>query len=264
MNSPKASSPYFSRLKTFAFLYKYDEAIRFLAKNLAEIEDWDFSDSQTERFSILKNYIEFTFRRIKQENKIVFSEDNKFASFNLGLQTDNLEDIFLFFTKNNKNGPPYFLKAFLKESDNLMINNFSQNIPEIANYFSKPEDLIFNPKLNLIPNIDHIIKDNIDRFPAELKNQDKRDVRRALIGSIDEVKKRLRTNYKIAIPQFYEGRIQLLIPLCLTRGSSNPDLALAVEKVNISTYTARTCLTLKMAYINARLIVKPQSNWLKP
>ena len=45
---------------------------------------------------------------------------------------------------------------------------------------------------------------------------------------------------------------------------TNPDLALVVHKIENNTYTARTCLTLKMAYNNARLIVKPQSTWLKP
>jgi hypothetical protein len=84
-----------------------------------------------------------------------------------------------------------------------------------------------------------------------------------LFGAIDEVKKKVRTNYKIAIPQYYDGKIQLLLPLCLTAGSPNPDLALVIHRLNDKTYTARTCLTLKMAYNNARLIVKPQSDWLK-
>ena len=84
------------------------------------------------------------------------------------------------------------------------------------------------------------------------------------MGAIDEVKKKVRTNYKIAVPQYYDGKIQLLLPLYFTSGSSNPDLALVAHKLNDNTYTARTCLTLKVAYNNARLIVKPQSNWLKP
>ena len=72
------------------------------------------------------------------------------------------------------------------------------------------------------------------------------------------------TNYKIAVPQFYNNKFQLLLPLNLTVGSPNPDLALVAQKLNNKTYTARTCLTLRMAYNNARLIVRPQSNWLKP
>ena len=90
------------------------------------------------------------------------------------------------------------------------------------------------------------------------------EIRRRLDGAIEEVKKRVKTNYKLAVPQFYNNRIQLLLPLNLTPGSPNPDLALAIHKISDDTYTARTCLTLKMAYNNARLIVKPQSVWLKP
>ena len=42
---------------------------------------------------------------------------------------------------------------------------------------------------------------------------------------------------------------------------SNPDLALTVTKKN-GYYQAHTCLTLDMAYNNARLIAKPESTWL--
>lgn len=144
------------------------------------------------------------------------------------------------------------------------MRHFSSNLPDIANFFEKPELLIFNPKCELIPDIEHIITDNKSRFPAHLQNADDSELRRQLVGAIDEVKKKVRTNYKIAIPQYYAGRIQLLLPLCLTAGSPNPDLALVVQKLNATTYKASTCLTLKMAYNNARLIVKPQSEWLKP
>jgi hypothetical protein len=257
-----------SELFKFAVIPNYNNAVSFLAESLAENEEWDFSDSASKSYSILKNYLEFTFRKLQQEKKISFTSDNKFAAFNTGLMTDNLEDIFAFFEeyKNPRAGfnTPYCFKAFLKKSDNNILRHFSNNIPEIANFFEKPELLIFNPKCELIPDIDHIIKDNIDRFPIHLHRADDAELRRQVTGAIDEVRKRVRTNYKIAVPQYYDGKIQLLLPLCLTSGSPNPDLALVVHRLNDKTYTARTCLTLKMAYNNARLIVKPQSNWLKP
>ena len=81
------------------------------------------------------------------------------------------------------------------------------------------------------------------------------EIRRRLIGAINEAQRKVRSNYKMAVPQYYEGKIQLLLPLCLTPGSPNPDLALVTHKISSNTYTARTCLTLKMAYNNARLIV---------
>ncbi len=257
-----------SELFTFAVYPSYNNAIKFLAEDLASYEEWNYSDATDKKYPILKNYLEFTFRKLKNETKIAYTPNNKFACFNTGLVTENLEDIFAFFEEYRNPRPgstvPFCFKAFLKESDNNILRNFSGNIPDIANFFDKPDLLIFNPKCRLIPDIDHIIQDNISRFPVHLRGADDGELRRQLIGAIDEIKKKVRTNYKIAVPQYYDGKIQLLLPLCLTAGSPNPDLAMVVHKLNEDTYTARTCLTLKMAYNNARLIVKPQSNWLKP
>jgi hypothetical protein len=262
-----AKSNHTLELFKFAFFPDYNASIAYLAENLADPEYWDFSDATTRNYSILKNYLEFTFRKLQSEKKIVFTGDNKFASFNTGLVTRNLEEIFAFFEiyKNPKpnHSTPYCFKVFLKKSDNSILSNFGHSIPEVANYFEKPELLILNPKCELIPDIEHIIGDNIARFPVHLQKADGAELRRQLFGAIDEVKKKVRTNYKIAIPQYYDGKIQLLLPLCLTAGSPNPDLALVIHRLNDKTYTARTCLTLKMAYNNARLIVKPQSDWLK-
>lgn len=260
--------PYHPQLFDFAYFPGYDNAIEYLADTLAAPEEWDFSDARNKNNTILKTYLEFTYRRLKEENKVAFTSNNSHACFNTGVVTNNLEDIFAFFEKHRN--PPqgssqqFCFKAFIKESDGQLLKYFSSNIPDVANYFHKPEDLIFNPRLRLIPNIDHIITDNADRFPDHLKGAAEDELRRQIVGSIDETKRKVRTNYKIAVPQYNNGRIQLLLPLCLTAGSPNPDLALLVHKVDDSTYTARTCLTLKMAYQNARLIVKPQSNWLKP
>lgn len=62
------------------------------------------------------------------------------------------------------------------------------------------------------------------------------------------------------MPQFYGGRIQLLLPLCLT--GDKPELALTIQRED-GFYAARTCLTLDMAYNNARLICRPETSWIK-
>jgi len=56
--------------------------------------------------------------------------------------------------------------------------------------------------------------------------------------------------------------IQLLILLCL----ANPniaDLAIVVEDYG-TMYRAATCVNLDMAINNARLLAKPDRDWLKP
>lgn len=196
-----------TELFKFAFFPDYQNSIKYLADNLADNEDWDFSDTRDKTFSILKNYLEFTFRKLQNEKKIVFTNDNKFACFNTGLVTDKLEDIFAFFEKYRNPRPgttvAWCFKAFLRKSDNQIINNFSHNIPDVANYFEKPDLLLFNPKFELIPDIEHIIEDNKERFPDHLKNSDSAELSRYLWGAIDEVKKKVRTNYKLAVPQYY-------------------------------------------------------------
>lgn len=260
---------YVSALFTFAYFPKYDKAIEYLAENLADPEDWEFSDASKKNYSILKNYLEHIFRKIQAEGKVTYTNNNSHACFNTGLVTRNLEPIFACFDafcdlhQGGKHSP-YCFKAFLKESDIHFLTTFPTNHPDIADFFQKPEDLIFNPRCKLIPQLDHIIEDNLTRFPAHIQVLESNEIRRQLDGAIEEVKKRVKTNYKLAVPQFYNNRIQLLLPLNLTPGSPNPDLALAIHKISEDTYTARTCLTLKMAYNNARLIVKPQSVWLKP
>jgi Domain of unknown function (DUF3825) len=258
---------YNNQLFKFAYFIKYDESIEYLAENLASPEQWNYSSTSHKNYPILKSYLEYTHSRLKQEQKIKYTSDNQFAAFNTGLVTPNLEDIYAFFeasTNPSSNSSPYFFKAFLKESDSRVLKYFSENIPEVANYFSDPSQLIFNPKLRLVINIDHIIEDNLNRFPKHLQAADPSELRRQITGATEEIKKKVRNNYKLAVPQFYNSKFQLLLPLCLTNGSPNPDLALVVSKLNNTTYTARTCLTLRMAYNNARLIVEPQSNWLKP
>ena len=69
-------------------------------------------------------------------------------------------------------------------------------------------------------------------------------------------------NYKLAVPHYFKGQIQLLIPLCFGK-TDNPDLALVLTKMD-GYYQAHTCLSMDMAYLDARLIAKPESNWLLP
>lgn len=247
----------------FAFFKDFDLDIGKLA-SIAAPEDWNFSNEQSKTNKILKNYLEHTFRKLRTDSKLMYTSDNHFACFNTGLFTLNYESIFTLFEKNRNppanNPSQLFFKGFYKESDTALLTIFSGKLPERANYFDDPSLLIFDTKLDIVPDIEHIIEDNAARFPKNLN----RDARRILLsGAIEETKKKVRANYTIAIPQYYSGRIQLLLPLCLTPGSPNPDLALVLDKLT-GVYKSNTCLTVQMAYNNARLIVKPYSNWLQP
>ena len=83
-------------------------------------------------------------------------------------------------------------------------------------------------------------------------------------GSVKAARERLRRNYKIAVPQYFitSGTIQLLIPLCLA-AQDTADLAIVVEDYG-TMYRASTCLTLDQAMNNARLLARPDRDWLNP
>ncbi|MES2387407.1 MAG: DUF3825 domain-containing protein [Bacteroidota bacterium] len=64
-----AKGTYTNPLFDFAYFPSYLDSIRFLAEELADKEDWDFHDSGAKSYSILKNYLDFTFRKLSQEKR---------------------------------------------------------------------------------------------------------------------------------------------------------------------------------------------------
>ena len=58
----------------------------------------------------------------------------------------------------------------------------------------------------------------------------------------------------------YQGRVQYLLPICLT-DMEQPDLAMTLTIMD-GYYLGNTCLTLEMAYLNARLLSRPVAHWL--
>ena len=222
-------------------------------------ENWDYSKHPTGKNPILTNYIQHIFCKIQAEEKIEYEDD--FCCFNTGLTTENQEEIFGYLQKNKKPGTtiPYFFIGWRKSSDRAL-SKFGK-LAEAASFIDDPSDLIYNTKLELRINVDHIILDNKNRFPHPFNNMDNYMLSNILNGTIEDAKRRVRRNYKTAIPQYYKGKLQLLLPLCLQH-KAIADLALVIEKDH-DVYRASTCLTLDMAINNARLIAKPDDEWLK-
>ncbi len=250
-----------NELFDLAFVGGHKEGYPDLA-SVAEDENWGYSKvSPKNPNPILVNYVNYTYSRLVEENKVVLSGDGQKLCFNTGLVTPNQEEIFALFTVNRTDGKqPWYLKSWCKRSSHEL-SSFSE-LPELAQYFDDPSALLFDVRKELRVNVDHIIEENKERFPEPYRSMELFALRNFLNGSLDAVKIRVRRNYKTAIPQYYGGRMQILLPLCL----SNPkvaDLALAVERYQ-DHYRASTCLTLDMAYNNARQLAKPDRDWLQP
>lgn len=250
-----------SDLFEFAFIHNFDERLTDLAA-LAEPEAWDYIATESARPKpILFNYIRYTYARLADEEKIELSDDGQSVVFNTGLVTPNQEPIYAYFGRNQiPDKQPWFLRSWLRRGEHELVR--FQQLPDMVNYMTSPASLVFDHTKELRVNIEHIIADNKERFPEPYNSMDDFVLQNLLKGSLDSVKERVRRNYKTAVPQHYRGKSQLLLPLCIS-SPAQADLALVVEDHG-SFYRASTCLTLDMAYNNARQLGRPDRDWLKP
>lgn len=179
----------------------------------------------------------------------------------------------------------------------------NHNLPWPALWTADPSQLVYQYNLGSPRNSDgkkgwdgfgfhHMLNHNSDRFPkryltGQLNEFQKPKVANPTVLMSDiskawkSAKKRLCVNYKWAVPTFYVGALDgveeddrkyspvcLLVPLFLTPGKDEPDVALVLRRQlldgdpNKPYYFAPTCLTLEMARNNARVITRLDSTWL--
>ena len=249
-----------SELFDFAYFDHLDTQLMELAQ-LAEDEDWSSSEAEDKPHHILYHYLRYSFKRLVEEEKLVFDSTNEFVCFNTGLVTSLQEDIFALFRKNLKpDGSPWYFIDWIPEGK-YNLDKF-QKLPELAHYFDDPARLVFDSRKEIRYNLSHIIQDNRDRFPEALMAQGEYKMAITLKGAIDWSIKLVQRNYRIAIPQYYNETIQLLLPLCLFE-QSKEELALVVQRTG-DHYRASTVLNLSQAYHNARHLVRPNRDWLIP
>jgi hypothetical protein len=236
---------------------------------MAKPEDWDFHRSQFKRsgvsYPILTSYLNYTFLRLQELDRIAYSSDGSRACFNTGLQTPNEKDIFATFFRNrlatDRDQPAWTLFGFF-DSYSEKLADF-QPLPQLATCVDDPADLVFDTSYKFEPNFDHIFDKNIDRLPEILRDNRTLAIS-AIQGSLQLLTQKVIRNYKIAIPHWYEGKIQLLLPLNLT-SENEADLALVFDKDSQRRiYRIKTILTMDMAYVDARLITRPDREWLNP
>ncbi len=261
--------------KVFAhFAYKSDQGetwethIQRLAEK-ANPEVWNFEKKEFRKenvnYPILTSYLNYTFRRLQEQGKIKYSSDESRSCINTGLQTPEGKDIFATFYKNNqaeqRNQPDWNLFGYF-DAYSDKVRDF-EPLPDIATYIDNPSDLVYDHRLEIEVDYQHILQDNKERLPTVLQ-ENPFLARHAVEGAISQLRERLKRNYKLAVPHWYNGKIQLLLPLSITDDLS-ADLALVSEKDDTrNKYMIRTVLTMDMAYQNARVICSPDRQWLNP
>lgn len=248
---------------------KQNKKFELLAK-MAQPEIWTYKKiKDQDPYRILRNYFFFTYNRLAEENKILTSEDGAYRCMNTGLLTIYDQEIVALFKKSSREGGfPWYLVGFFRETDKEFTTHFSQ-MPELASYFDNVKDLIYDSSLELTLKKEHIIDDNIDRF-RDIGLIDKRLINVLLDAAKATLEKKLKRNFKLALPFYYyntdtkESKIQLLAPLYFP--GAPVKLALVINKVKSNAneyYEGITILPVEWAYMNSRLIVRPDEEWAK-
>lgn len=259
-----------TKLSDFAYIPGWHDKLKRL-EGLIIKENWKFTNPDPSRKNnqnpILENYVTHNYERLAQEreylegtdkNRKICIKENE-VCFNTGLVNDDYEYIYMYFEKNpNSGAQPWKFKDFFKESSPYYLKKFGA-LPKKAEFFTELNELIFDTSKEIIPNFEHIMQRK-DRLPEKVR--DLSNFENIFNGALKRAERKIEINYKSAVPKFYQGNIQFLIPLCL-EDKNKVDTALVVEEKGLS-YFGFTCLTLEMAYSDARTITKPESDWLLP
>ncbi|WP_328626428.1 DUF3825 domain-containing protein [Streptomyces sp. NBC_00353] len=236
---------------------------------MAEPEDWDGrSPEAVGSIRILRNYIRWTFERASRQEKLSASSSGTYSAFNTGLATPQQETIYGLFRRNSRSdSQQWAFVSWVEASKREFMDHFPPSLrPEFVTYTEDPADYVYDWRRELVVNVDHILNEetgNLERFPEALRNNPYL-ARMALKGAVDASVDRVRRNYKAAVPSWYptHDTVQLLLPLSL-QSVGVVDLALVVSRQG-EFYRGHTVLTTAMAYTNARLLARPDSDWLQP
>lgn len=290
-------------LRKWAYMPNFREDINYL-QSIALKETWHYKTQDPDYpFPILSSYLIYTFHRLLRENKVKqnshFAAFNTGLVNNLYEPI-----YALFEKNKNQDRQEWFFLDFClsgcARTGKILASNFNP-LPDRAQFFEQASDLIYDIG-SPMPNLDwdHIILDNVDRLPTDflqehkppefvlqdfsLMTQDEastyldslakaiennskvfRNMKNRLSDALTLALNRVQWNYKTAIPMYYptKNKISLLLPLALM-DDENIDLALVVEKSQSGNYLGHTILPLAWAYGNARLIARPDSDWLIP
>lgn len=204
--------------------------------------------------------------------------------------------------RNPKYAVDWYLVDFCIEGEDragkTLVDQFAK-MPSTAHYFNEVTDMLFDTRIGKPQlDIEHILIERMERLPWEfvkanvpqgfdirnpesMTGEEKRayydELRKAiredessyrqmthrLEDALSIAIERVKWNFKSAIPMYYpkKDKMCLFLPLCLVK-DSRVDVALVVEKTNSGRYLGATIYELSWAYKCARLVCRPDSDWL--
>lgn len=262
----------------------YDEPFRLVARQTTDgLEAWNFHNDRFKtkyRSDVpkLKNYLNYTFRRLvaletaNPGRYFVYSADGDWVSFNTGLQNHHAADLLAIFQRYKQRPdslrrtvPDWVFKGCYTPNERQYRDRFGVNVPDIAWYSTDSRDFVFDTSYRLERDVfDHLFDRAKQR--AGLPNASDEVVRNYLRGALENLIPKIKRNYKVAIPVWYveEQRMQLLLPFVSASDINDVSCFLVERDDPTKTYRLKTIFDLDQAYFSARLITRPDREWLDP
>ncbi|MES2389984.1 MAG: DUF3825 domain-containing protein [Bacteroidota bacterium] len=286
-------------LFSWAFWPDFDAIVQSL-REMCLPESWSFGDAEP-GCRILKNYLNYTLYKHTRDGSVAVGERFAAWNTGLVNRDYNFIYCIFYKNPGTRSRFSYKFADFCIAGEGQFGKELMREfhpLPQRINYFKGHNELVYNYMQGFpIVDIDHIILERTSRLPAALlteyfADRDYTQVsampseeRKAFFMEIGQalrqdavafskIKSRLEYaiatavkkaafDYKAAIPMYYPpfNILSFLLPLAIV----NPDVvdcALVVEKTRSGAYQGHTILPLDMAYLNARLISRPDCGWL--
>lgn len=259
-------------LFSFAYVPAWFEQLYALSQ-LAIPEPWRFINPEYEiqntETPILERYIHQVFKKLVIEYEYAQNPmeadgllylRNEFACLHTGLYTKQYKSIYMCFDRNKRQDTlkQWYFKGFVDEGSPWL--KYISLLPLRPSFPMRQYASFFDPEWEIRVNADHILGDaeNVQRLPESIR--DAWNLPLLLETAVELARRRSLVDWSLAVPQSFQGRIQYLLPIHLTN-MARPDLAMALSVME-GYYIGHTCLTLNMAYQNARLLARPTAEWL--
>ncbi len=140
-----------------------------------------------------------------------YREEKEYALFHTGLFNQYYQPIYAYFVPNVvPDRQKWYLEGFYTDYSLLKIK--ITDLPPRASYVENPSDLVFDTKLPVVPQYEHIFDDeeNVQRLPSAVRESGMRV--QLFDGALQQTRRILESDYKAAIPQYYNHSIQLFNP----------------------------------------------------
>ena len=254
-----------------AYVPKWKDQL-LLLQEMALPEPWKFTSPAFERKNtnnhILEKYIMSIFRNQVMDYQNALSKEdadcylcvrNGYICFHTGLLSTRFKAIYAFLEKNRMPGKcDWFFRGFFEDASSGLRN--VERLPEKPFPYFRQEQWGFCPNYEIRVNTDHILDDpeNLSRIPESIRGFP--NLYLLLETGVEMARRTAEFFPSMVVPQLFHGEIQYLLPISLTNPKTT-DLAMTISRKE-GYYVGSTCLTLEMAYNNARLLARPTAPWL--